>query len=88
MFAKMKTGSKVLAGFGIALTVAVICGLRWLPRHQKTVIHIDEIAGNRMPSVESLQDIKIGSEQIERPAHPHLILDMDLLTRQRQYRET
>ena len=38
MLAKMKIGTKVLAGFGLAIVVAVACGIYRLQRNQQFVV--------------------------------------------------
>ena len=51
MFAKMKTGTKVLAGFIVALGVAVVVGLVGYRGIDKLSSDVDEIGLVRLPSI-------------------------------------
>jgi len=64
MFAKMKTGTKVLTGFGLAMLVAVIVGLVGYAGIAKVSGHNEEIGMVRLPSVQSLLELRVGGEQI------------------------
>ncbi len=84
MFAKLKTGTKVLTGFGIAIAVSVVVGLVGYRGISKLGAHINEIGTNRMPSVQALLDIKVGAEQIKNIQRTLFNLNTDLATRLRQ----
>ena len=84
MFAKMKTGTKVLAGFGIAMVVAVVVGLVGYVGIKKLSAHVEEIGLVRLPSVQELLKIQVGSEQIKNAERTLLNVGLDLDTRHRQ----
>ena len=84
MFVKMKTGTKVLAGFSFAMVVAVIVGLVGYVGINKFSGHVEEIGVVRMPSVQALLEIKVGSEQIKNAQRTLLNAGLDSATRQRQ----
>ena len=58
MFAKMKTGTKVLAGFGIAIVVAVVVGLVGYRGISKLGVHVERNRHERLPSVRGLNLIQ------------------------------
>jgi methyl-accepting chemotaxis protein len=84
MFAKMKTGTKVLAGFGIALGAAVIVGLVGYNGINKLSEHVTDIGGVRLPSVQALLEIRVGSERIKTAQRTLINLGTDAATRVRQ----
>ena len=51
MFAKMKTGTKVLCGFGMAIMVGGRVGLVGYRGITKLGGHVEDIGRNRLPSV-------------------------------------
>lgn len=65
MFAKVKTGTKILGGFGIAIAIAAVVGIVGYWGIGKLGGHVDEIGLVRMPSVEAIQQIKSDSETIK-----------------------
>lgn len=84
MFATTKTGTKVMVGFGIAIAVAIAVGIVGYRGIAKLAGQVADIGEVRMPSVETLLDVKIGGEEIEKAQRTLLNLDTDLPTRQRQ----
>ena len=85
MLAKMKTGTKVLAGFGIALVVMVVVGLVGFRGIGKLSSHVTEIGANQLPSIKSLEEIRVGAERIKNAQRTLLNLDTDMASRERQY---
>ena len=85
MLANMKTGKKVMLGFGFAVAVALVVG--WVGYRGIATIgrHVDEVGKVRMPSIDSAQRIKIGSEQIKAAQRTLLNLNIAPELRQRQY---
>jgi methyl-accepting chemotaxis protein len=84
MFAKMKTGTKVLAGFGLALMVAVIVGSVGYRGVGKLSGHVTEIGTVRLPSIQALLEIKLGSERIKSAQRTLFNLAADTATRLHQ----
>ncbi len=60
MFAKMKTGTKVMAGFGFAIVVAVIVGLVGYRGINSLTNHVNEVGTTQLPSVQYLSQITEG----------------------------
>jgi methyl-accepting chemotaxis protein len=60
MFAKMKTGTKVLAGFGLALVVAVVVGLVGYMGIRGMSTDVKEVGLVRLPGVLALDSIEKG----------------------------
>jgi methyl-accepting chemotaxis protein len=60
MFAKMKTGTKVLTGFGFALAVAMIVGAIGYQGMHKLSSHVDDFGIVRLPGVQALNAIEAG----------------------------
>ena len=84
MLTKMKTRTKVLAGFALAIVVAVIVGFVGYSGIGKLSGHVNEVGMVRLPGVLALLDIKIGSEQIKNAQRTLLNVGLDFATRQRQ----
>jgi methyl-accepting chemotaxis protein len=84
MFARMKTGTKVLTGFGFAIAVAVIVGLVGYYGVNKLSGHVAEVGMVQLPSVQALLDIRVGSEQIKNAQRTLLNSSLDYSTRNRQ----
>lgn len=84
MFAKMKTGTKVLVGFGIAIAVAVIVGYVGYRGIGKLAGHVEDIGVVRLPSVQSLLEIQVGAERIKCAQRTLINLSADTATRARQ----
>jgi len=86
MFAKVKTGTKVLAGFGIAVVIAVAVGLVGYRGIGSLADSTHEIGAVRLPSVRGLNNIVKGQllvgYAIRGLAHPQM---MDPQTRANQY---
>ncbi|NLY00906.1 MAG: hypothetical protein GXY83_32855 [Rhodopirellula sp.] len=85
MFAKMKTGTKILSGFAIAIVISMAVGWVGYRGINKLSGHVEEIGAVRLPSVQTLQQIKIGSEQIQAAQQALLNLDLDPDARKRQH---
>ena len=64
MFAKMKTGTKVLSGFGFAIAVALVVGFVGYRGLNKLSSHVEEIGMVRLPSVRGLNLIAKGQLQV------------------------
>ena len=66
MLARMRTGTKVLLGFAFALAVAVVVGLIGYSEIRGISAQVDELGMQQLPSVQSLLEIRVGSERIKR----------------------
>jgi methyl-accepting chemotaxis protein len=84
MFARMKTRTKVLVGFGFAIVVAVVVGLVGYTGINRLSGNIDNVGVVCLPSVQALMDIKVGSEQIKNAERTLLNSSLDYTTRHRQ----
>ena len=84
MFATMKTRTKVLVGFGLAIAVAATVGVVGYVGISTLSGHVEEVGMVRLPSVQSLLDIKVGAEQIKNAQRTLLNFGVDTATRQRQ----
>ena len=60
MFAKMKTGTKVLAGFGIAIGIALAVGFVGYRGISKLGRHVQSIGGDYLPSIRGLNKVAKG----------------------------
>jgi methyl-accepting chemotaxis protein len=60
MFAKMKTGTTVLAGFGIAIVITLVVALVGYRGIGKLGRHVEVIAGNYLPSIRGLNEVAKG----------------------------
>lgn len=60
MFAKMKTGTKVVTGFGIALAAAMIVGAIGYQGIHKLASHVDDFGLVRLPGVQALNAVQAG----------------------------
>ena len=76
MFAKMKTGTKILGGFGFAIVIAVTVGAVGYRGISKLGGHVEEMGANRLPSVQSLLEIKVGVNAIK--STQRTLLDLTL----------
>lgn len=85
MFAKMRTGTKVLGGFVVALIVSIIVGMVGYRGISKLATHVHNIGAVNAPSVQNLLDVKIGAEQIKAAQRTLSSFNTDPATRQRQY---
>jgi methyl-accepting chemotaxis protein len=65
MFANMKTATKIVYGFGLAIVITLAVGLTGYYGISKLNTNIEEIGGVRFPSVVSLLEIKLGGEQVK-----------------------
>jgi methyl-accepting chemotaxis protein len=84
MFAKLKTGTIVLVGFGIAMVVAIVVGLVGYRGISRLSGHVEEIGTARLPRVQSLLEIKASGEQTKSAMRTLLNLSADPPTRLRQ----
>jgi methyl-accepting chemotaxis protein len=86
MFAKMKTGTKILAGFGIAIAVAAIVGMVGFRAINTLSSHVKEVGANHLPGIQGLDEIAMGQLQVGYAArgfiHPKY---MDPQVRAQQY---
>ncbi len=86
MFATMKTGTRVLAGFGLALAVAMAVGAIGYQGIHKLSIHVDDFAAVRLPGVQALSAIEAGQLDVGYGIRGLLIPRyMDSETRAQQY---
>ena len=83
MFGKMKTGTKVLVGFGCAVAALVIVGFVGYRGINKLSGHVEEVGVVRLPSVKSLLEVQVGAEQIKTFQRALLDAGLDFTTRQR-----
>jgi methyl-accepting chemotaxis protein len=84
MFARIKTRTKVLAGFGLALATAVIVGLIGYRGIDTLAAHVDDLGLTHLPSVRALLEIRVGGERIKTAQRTLINLATDAATRQRQ----
>jgi methyl-accepting chemotaxis protein len=84
MFRNMKTATKVVAGFVIAIVATVAVGLTGYYGISKLGGNVDEIGVVRLPSVSTLKDIQIGAERIKTAQRTLLQLNVDSVVRARQ----
>ena len=86
MFAKMKTGTKVITGFGIAIAVAMIVSLVGFRAVNTLSSHVREIGLSHLPAVQGLDQVSVGQLQVGYAVrgflHPKY---MDPRTRANQY---
>jgi methyl-accepting chemotaxis protein len=64
MFAKMKTGVKVLWGFGIAFVIALFVGVIGYVGINKLATHIDDVGTVRLPGIRGLDLIAKGQFEV------------------------
>ena len=86
MSTRMKTGTKVLAGFSFALAVAMIVGLIGYHGMHKLSSHVDDFGVVRLPGVQALSAIEAGQLEVGYGTRGLLISRyMDPQTRSQQY---
>jgi methyl-accepting chemotaxis protein len=85
MFATMKTGTKVLAGFVVAIVITVVVGGAGYWGISTLGGHVLEIGDVRLPSVAAIQRIKSGSDQIKTVQRTLLNLALAPEIRKRQH---
>ena len=86
MFANMKTGTKVMSGFGMAIAVSVFVGLIGYRGINKLSTHIDDVGHVRLPGVAALNAIQAGQLNMGYGIRGLLIARyMDPQTRSQQY---
>ena len=64
MFAKMKTGTKILAGFGFAMAVTVAVGVIGYWGINTLSGHVEQLGHKRIPSIEGLRMMKNGQSSV------------------------
>jgi methyl-accepting chemotaxis protein len=85
MLANLKTGTKVLAGAIGAITISVVVGGVGWYSISNLATHVEEIGHVRLPSIESLQVIKNGGEQIKTAQRTLSNHGLSLEDRKKQY---
>jgi methyl-accepting chemotaxis protein len=80
MFARMKTGTKVLGGFAIAIAVTAVIGLVGCWGTSKLGTHVRDLGGTYLPSIRSLNLIAKGMRDVVagdvRLCDPHYAKDV------------
>jgi hypothetical protein len=84
MFAKMKTGTKILAGFGIAIVIAAVVGVVGWSGIATLRTSLVDVGDVRLKTVRELGDIDVAANQIKASQRTLLNLDLDMALRQRQ----
>ncbi len=87
MFAKMKTGTKILAGFAIAIAITVVVGTIGYRGIGKVAFHANEIGTNYLPSVRGLNLMAKGQLNVsfaDRGLTERRMMDKDV--RETQYK--
>ncbi len=84
-FSQMKTGTKILVGFGVAVAITVVVGLVGYRGIAFLENDIKEVGEVRLPSVQNLEIIKIGANEIKSAQRTLLIpgLSPEIRARQR-----
>ncbi len=85
MFAKLKTGTKVLAGFGIAIVIALGVGWFGYAGISKLGGHVTEIGVVRLPSVENLLVISEAQTAVDSAENALLCTALDEEGRKAQH---
>ncbi|MHB8957082.1 MAG: methyl-accepting chemotaxis protein, partial [Pirellulaceae bacterium] len=85
MFAKMKTGTKVLSGFGFAVVIAVVVGFVGYRGIGTLSGHITEIGVVRLPSVETLLVISEAQTAVDSAENLLLCRKLDAQGRRAQH---
>jgi methyl-accepting chemotaxis protein len=84
MFAKMKTGAKILTGFGIAIVIAVIVGAVGYYGIFSMKSQVSEIVDNRLPSIQSLLIISEAQTAVNASENALLSKSLDAAGRQQR----
>jgi methyl-accepting chemotaxis protein len=66
MFAEMKTGTKIMAGFALALLITTIVGVAGLVSARSVAARLDEVANEKFPSALLLADIVEAETRVAR----------------------
>ena len=85
MFAKMKTGTKILAGFGIAIVITIVVGVVGYWGINRVNYYADRTATIRLPSVENLQIVNEAQTAINAAENALLCKTLDDAGRQQRY---
>jgi methyl-accepting chemotaxis protein len=85
MFKRMKLGTRIAAGFGALITIAMILGFAGYYSSVCGNRAVVELGVVRLPSVQSLQVVKQGGLDIKSAQRTLLNPDVDEVTRQRQH---
>jgi methyl-accepting chemotaxis protein len=85
MFAKMKTGTKILAGFGIAIVLTIAVGVAGYWGISSVNYYADRTATVRLPSVENLLIVSEAQTAVNACENALLCKDLDDAGRQQRY---
>ncbi len=85
MFANMKTGTKVLAGFGVGIAITVVVGVVGYLGITSLGAQVEEVGVVRLPGVASLEKIQVGAERIKTAQRTLLDLSTSPDVRTRQF---
>jgi len=86
MFSSVKTTTKVIGGFAVALVIALVVGGISLWCELRLVHAVTHIGEEHLPGVQAVQQIKLGGEQIKTAQRTLLSPDCTDEVRQRQYK--
>ena len=81
----VKISTKLMFGFAMVTVLLLIVGIVGFVYINSLDNHIEEIGMVRLPSIESLQDIKLGGESVTVAVRTLLNLDLEDDVRQQQY---
>ncbi|MCS7306599.1 MAG: methyl-accepting chemotaxis protein [Thermoguttaceae bacterium] len=84
-FSQMKTGTKILVGFGVAVAITLVIGLIGYRGLGAVTKDVEEIGKVRLPSVEALYLIRLGGEQVKTAQRTLLNPNLTPEIRTRQY---
>ncbi|MEI8376115.1 MAG: MCP four helix bundle domain-containing protein, partial [Planctomycetota bacterium] len=85
MFEKMKTGTKVLGGFGFAILITAVVGFVGNQGISKLSNYIDDLGTNRLPSVESLLVVSEAQTSVNARENALMCKTLDDAGRQQRY---
>ncbi len=83
-FSRMKTGTKILVGFALALAITAIVGVVGYQGISSLGGHVEAVGKVKLPSVQALQTMQIGAERIKAAQRTMLNLSMSADVRARQ----
>ena len=87
MFAKMKTGTKILGGFGIAILITALVGYVGYQGIAKISDLAERTAKVRLPSVENLLIVSEAQTAVKSSERTLLVASADDSQRERQYEQ-